>query len=474
MRTIAIVNQKGGCGKTTTAINLAAVLARKGRRTLLIDMDPQSHCAAGLGVPEERVERGIAEVLLGDLERPVDGADFLWEVSRDLFLAPSTVRLAALEAAAGGLSGLADRDRRLAKLLAHLAIRFEFCVIDCPPTIGFLTFNALRAADEVLVPVETGYFALKGADKQVATIERMVERVGKPLPYRLVPTLFDADRAVDRDVLESLRRRHGDRVAPVAIAYRDSLREAASRGQSVVESAPGSEADADFEALAGWLVERPVPEPFGATGPVRKPPSMRPPDPLPAASPSAVPAAVPLASAAASHVPGGPEASPAPVGAVPPAQVPPPEPDATTSTRAAELARRMRGTAAGPVAGRIGVETKPSPGIDWGTGSIATADRGPEADAGPRLTAAGIRFSIESSAAGEVALVGDFNGWLPGQCPLVRREGGGRFELTLPLGRGLYRYRFVVDGRETLDHDNARRETGPDGRPACVVEVPGP
>jgi chromosome partitioning protein len=451
MRTIAIVNQKGGCGKTTTAINLAAVLARKGRRTLLVDMDPQSHCAAGLGVPEDRVERGIAEVLLGDLERPVDGADFLWEVSRDLFLAPSTVRLAALEAAGGGLSGLADRDRRLAKLLGHLSVRFEICVIDCPPTIGFLTFNALRAADEVLVPVETGFFALKGADKQVATIERLVERVGKPLPYRLVPTLFDADRAVDRDVLETLRRRHGDRVAPVAITYRDSLREAASRGQSVVEYAPDSAADGDFEALATWLLEQPASESFGATGPVRKPPSMRAPEPLPSTPSFSSPPPAPSPLAAA-----------------------PSDPEASTSTRAAELARRMRGSSAGPVAGRIGIETKPSPGIDWGTGSVATADRTPEPGSGPRVTAAGIRFSIETLSAAEVALVGDFNGWLPGQCPLLRREGSGRFELTLPLGRGLYRYRFVVDGRETLDPDNPRRETGPDGRPACVVEVAGP
>lgn len=472
MRTIAIVNQKGGCGKTTTAINLAAVLARKGRRVLLVDMDPQSHCAAGLGVPEERVERGIAEVLLSDLERPVDGADFLWEVSRNLFLAPSTVRLAALEAAGGGLSGLADRDRRLAKLLAHLAIRFEFCVIDCPPTIGFLTFNALRAADEVLVPVETGFFALKGADKQVATIERLVERIGKTLPYRLVPTMHDPSSAVDRDVLDSLRRRHGNRVAPVTIGHRESLREAASRGQSVVEYAPESEADADFESLATWLLEQAATDPFAGSCPLRKPPSMRPLEPLAGSAPPV--AAGPFASAGSSPPPAPssiPSANPSSPSVVEPSAT---EAEATTSTRAAELARRMKSSGAGPAAARVGVEPKPAFGIDWATGPLATADRPLETPAGPRQTAAGVRFALESHAAGEVALVGDFNGWLPGQCPLVRRDGGGRFELTLPLGRGLYRYRFVVDGRETLDPDNARRETGPDGRPACVVEVAGP
>jgi len=421
MRTIAIVNQKGGCGKTTTAINLAAVLARTGRATLLVDMDPQSHCAAGLGVPEERVERGIAEVLLSDLERPVDGSDFLWEVSRDLFLAPSTVRLAALEAAGGGLSGLADRDRRLAKLLGHLASRFEFCIVDCPPTIGFLTFNALRAADEVLVPVETGFFSLKGAEKQVATIERLVERIGKALPYRLLPTLFDESRPVDRDVLEALRRRYADRVVPVAVRNREALREAASRGQAVTEYAPQSEAEADFEALATWLLEQgmPAPAPEFPAPPVRKPPSPR---PAPAAAPSLEP---------------------------------------PSATRAGELARRMRAPAA--VAGRIGVEPKPAV-----SAGAATLD--PPAG-GPRVTAAGVRFAVECPQAGEVALVGDFNAWLPGQCPLLRRGETGRFELTLPLGRGLYRYRFVVDGRETLDPDNPRRETGPDGRPASVVEV---
>ena len=150
MRTIAIVNQKGGCGKTTTSINLAATLAARGLRTLLVDMDPQSHCAAGLGVPEDRIETGIAEALLAE---PVGGEQperMLWEVAKNLRLAPSTVALAGLEAARGGLAACADRDARLAKLLDRLADRFDWCIIDCPPTIGLLTFNALRAADEAV------------------------------------------------------------------------------------------------------------------------------------------------------------------------------------------------------------------------------------------------------------------------------------------------------------------------------------
>jgi chromosome partitioning protein len=257
MRTIAIVNQKGGCGKTTTAINLAATLARRNQRVLLVDMDPQSHCAAGLGVPESRVERGIGDILLSDLDRPVDERTFLWEVSRNLHLAPSTVSLAALEAAAGGLSGLPDRDRRLSRLLTWLAPRFEVCIVDCPPTIGLLTFNALRAADEALVPVETSFFSFRGAEKQIATIAKVVERLARPLPFRLLATLFDEGRPVDRDVLAALREKYADAVLPVVVRHHDVLREAASLGQAITEYAPSSPAGADFESLADWLMSHP-------------------------------------------------------------------------------------------------------------------------------------------------------------------------------------------------------------------------
>ncbi|TVQ52776.1 MAG: hypothetical protein EA377_09380, partial [Phycisphaerales bacterium] len=143
MRTIALVNQKGGCGKTTTAINLAATFARRGVRTLLIDMDPQSHCAAGLGVPEAHIESGIAEAMLHENPATLDPEDYLWKVARNLDLIPSTTRLAGLEAPTGGLHQRPDRDRRLEYVLCGLRDRYDLCLIDCPPTIGLLTFNAL-------------------------------------------------------------------------------------------------------------------------------------------------------------------------------------------------------------------------------------------------------------------------------------------------------------------------------------------
>jgi chromosome partitioning protein len=174
VRSFSVINQKGGCGKTTTSINLAAALAQLDQRVLLVDLDPQSHCALGLAVPENQIDLHIGHALLNP-EFDDSSGDLIWQISSTLDLAPSTVALAGVERK---LAGEPDRDLRLAKLLRRLADRYDICIIDCPPSIGLLTFNALRAADEVIIPVETSYFALKGARKQLATIKVMAEQCG--------------------------------------------------------------------------------------------------------------------------------------------------------------------------------------------------------------------------------------------------------------------------------------------------------
>ena len=258
MRTTAIVNQKGGSGKTTTAINLAAAFAERGERVLLVDMDPQGHCAAGLGVPESRIEFGLAQALLCEPPGGSDPLGWLWEVARGLRLAPCTVALAGLESARGGLASLADRDRRLARFLERVAPNFDRCVIDCPPTIGYLTFNALRAAHEALVPVETGFFALRGAERQLSTIQALVEQVGTSLAVRVVPTLHRDGSQLSHDILGAIGRKFAAHVAPQPIRDHEVLREAASFGQSVVAFAPESAAHQDFRALAAWVATAPA------------------------------------------------------------------------------------------------------------------------------------------------------------------------------------------------------------------------
>src|SRR5690606_24123243 len=151
VQTIAVINQKGGCGKTTTAISLAGFFAAKGWRTLLVDMDPQSHCAAGLAIPEARIDLSIADAMpAAEADGggpPVNPDRLLWRVSRNLDLAPSDMKLAGLEAARGGLATAADPERRLARVIASMADKYDLAIIDCSPAIGLLAYNALVAAE---------------------------------------------------------------------------------------------------------------------------------------------------------------------------------------------------------------------------------------------------------------------------------------------------------------------------------------
>src|SRR5271168_4515312 len=141
MRTIAIINQKGGCGKTTTSINLAACLARLGQKTLLVDMDPQGHCGVGLAVPEEQIERTIYDTLIEERDgRPARVADVVWQIASDFDLAPSTIKLAAFEQIFAGRPG---REDRLRKSLETVGSAYQWAILDCPPSVGLLTFNAL-------------------------------------------------------------------------------------------------------------------------------------------------------------------------------------------------------------------------------------------------------------------------------------------------------------------------------------------
>lgn len=253
MRIITIVNQKGGCGKTTTAVNLSAALARGGLRTLLVDLDPQSHCAVGLGVPESKIDLDISDVLLLPPTRPIDTTRLLWRVGRNFDLAPSRMKLAGLEATRGGLADKPDKERRLAQVLERLKNDYDVALVDCSPAIGLLTFNALAAASTVLIPVETGFFALQGATRQLTTVKALAKKLNVDIPIVFVPTLHDEASTVSHDLLGELRRRFGHQVAPIVIRRDAKLREAASFGQPAIDHAPDAPGAKDYIDLSRWI-----------------------------------------------------------------------------------------------------------------------------------------------------------------------------------------------------------------------------
>jgi len=261
MRTIAIVNQKGGCGKTTTTVNLGGCLEALGARVLVVDMDPQAHATIALGVDPERLDENLYEVLADP-----DGAARLEAVLRPagarLAVAPSGIALSALEQKLA-LEG-PGRTARLAQALATVADRFDFALVDCPPHVGILTFNALRAAGEVLVPLETSAFAMHGVEKLLETLALLADRIGCDPTVRIVPTLFDGRTRYARETLGVIRERFGELCLDTVIRSSVKLREASRAGVPVCRFARGSNGALDYAALAAEVAasapELPAPE----------------------------------------------------------------------------------------------------------------------------------------------------------------------------------------------------------------------
>ncbi len=248
MRVIAIVNQKGGCGKTTTTINLAGCLALDGARVLVVDLDPQAHATIGLGVDPEELDENLYEVLAepGGTEQ-LEGV--LVDVGPNLALAPSGIVLSALEQRLA--SDRSDaRTERLAMALESLPDGFDYVLIDCPPNVGLLTFNALRAAREVVVPLETSRFAIHGVQKLLETIGLLSERVGHDLDVRILPTLYDGRTRFSRQTLGEIRGLFKDMCFDTVIRMNVKLREAAQRGAPIANLMPRANGAIDYAALA--------------------------------------------------------------------------------------------------------------------------------------------------------------------------------------------------------------------------------
>ena len=248
MRVIAIVNQKGGCGKTTSTVNLAGALAADGHRCLVVDMDPQAHATLALGVDPEELDENLYEVL-AEPSGAVQLERILIGVSERIALAPSSIVLSAVEQK---LAGLRDdtRTERLGRALEALETEFDFVLIDCPPNVGLLTFNALRAAGEVIVPLETSFFAIDGVQKLLETIALLSDRIGHDLSVRILPTLYDGRTRYARETLGDIRELFKDLCFDAVIRQNVKLREAARHGVPICQYAPSANGTLDYAAVA--------------------------------------------------------------------------------------------------------------------------------------------------------------------------------------------------------------------------------
>ncbi len=248
MRVIAIVNQKGGCGKTTTTVNLAGALAAEGHRVLVVDMDPQAHATLALGLEPDDLEANLYEVLVepagaGRLD------SIIVDVSESIDLAPSSIVLSALEQKLASERHDA-RTERLSAALDSLPPLYDFVLIDCPPNVGLLTFNALRAAREVIIPLETSFFAIDGVQKLLETISLLSDRIGHRLHVRVLPTLYDGRTRYARNTLGEIRELFKELCFDSVVRLNVKLREAAKAGVPVSRYAPTAIGALDYASVA--------------------------------------------------------------------------------------------------------------------------------------------------------------------------------------------------------------------------------
>ncbi|MHB8963250.1 MAG: ParA family protein [Saccharofermentanales bacterium] len=248
---LAIVNQKGGVGKTTTSVNLSAYLALKGKKTLLMDVDPQGNSTSGIGIDKNTLDRTIYDVLING----EDIADTIIKTGRkNLFICPANIDLAGAEIE---MVSLFSRETILKRALQQIHADYDFIIMDCPPSLGLLTINALTAANGVVVPIQSEYYALEGLSQLMSTVNIVKKHLNPTLEiFGVVVTMFDSRTQLSHQVAAEVKKYFGEKLFKAIIPRNVRLSEAPSHGLSINEYDIRSKGADSYEFLAKEVMKR--------------------------------------------------------------------------------------------------------------------------------------------------------------------------------------------------------------------------
>jgi chromosome partitioning protein len=405
MRAVAIVNQKGGCGKTITAINLSAFLAREQRRVLLIDMDPQGHATLGLLRDTSQLQKTIYDVLTCEQDATPLG-DIIVRVRENLDLAPADILLAALPEELAAAPG---KENRLSEALEGIRQDYDYIIVDCPPSVGPLTFNALKVCSEAIIPVEPSFFSLHGIGMQMETLDLLARKAGHNIKARALITLYTGRSEFVKAVAEEIRRHLVDRSFNTVIRFSVKLAEAAGHGVPVAEFSTRSAGFADYRALTQEVLEQESPKWVSTT-----------------VEEVAEEASLPREQESPKWV----------------------------STTVEEVAEEA---------------SLPGALVEYEQRKSSLA---PPMDASPPLRVEeGVLFTIEAPGARCVQLAADFNGWVAVGNEM--QSSGSVWTKVVALPPGRYHYRYVVDGSWKTDPLNVNIEPTPWGGFNSVLDLEG-
>jgi chromosome partitioning protein len=381
MKTISVSNQKGGCAKTTTTINLAGALAVLGKKVLVIDLDPQAHASFGLGMSNRPADTSIYSVLTENSDKRKSISECIVNVSQNLDLISSNILLSTLE------QELKDKDDAVAKLhniLAASKLDYDYAIIDCPPSLGFLTFNSLRAAELVIVPIDMSAFSLMGVGKLLGLLELINIKIGHAPRVNALATIFDKRTKYSQTMLEEIKHFFKTQMFDTVMRTSVALKKAAFAGVPVVQLERESNGAIDHLALAKEILRQ-----DGA-------------------------AEFELALEEVSE-----KKEEQPIKIIPRKEVVEAQKNLTSHT----------------------------------------------------LSSKDITFLINNPAAKEIHIVGDFNGWKINDETRLSKRDDGRWEKSLALDPGKYKYKFVVDGEWVLDSQNTEKEQNSYGTFDSIIKL---